>query len=138
MTAEARASSEAIRGARPAATPRTAKRRYRLNLARVSLVSIRLVVSCVDLGSLSAAAGLCNMSISTASHRIRGLEDALGRTLFHRDFRGLRPTREGSLVAHYGRLLLGTLSDLDNGLDDESCLEDCAIGRDVSSCAEAT
>jgi len=77
------------------------------------------------------------MSISTASHRIKGLEDALGRTLFHRDFRGLRPTREGNLVAHHGRLLLGILNDMDYGLDDEDCLEDCAIGSDVSSCAEA-
>ena len=75
-----------------------------INLARLDLVSIRLVVLCAELGSLSAAAKWAHCTLSAGSQRISALEEALGRRLFVRDHRGLRPTEAGQLVAQHGEV----------------------------------
>ena len=87
-----------------------------LNLGRVDLVSLRLVVLCAELGSLSAAARQAHLSLSGASHRLAMLEDTLRRKLFVRHSRGLSPTRAGEIVASFGRLMLGTLEHLADNL----------------------
>lgn len=79
------------------------------NLARFDLVSIRLAVLCVELGSLSRAARAANMSLSRASHRLTALEAAVGTTLFERNRLGMRATENGRVVALHGRTLLRTI-----------------------------
>lgn len=90
--------------------------RSAINPGRIDLVSLRLVVLCVESGTLSSAARLANLSISGASHRLGLLEQALGRKLFVRHHRGLSPTRAGEVVASNARLMLGTLEHLSDSL----------------------
>lgn len=91
-------------------------RRDTVNLARIDLASIRLVVLCVETGSLSAAARLAHLSVSGASHKLSFLEESLGAKLFERHRRGLRPTPGGQMVANNGRLMLGLLEHLVDNL----------------------
>ena len=69
-------------------------------------MSIRLVVLCAELGSLSAASKRVHCSISTASYRLNALEQTLGKRLFTRDHRGLHTTEAGNLFVDYGRMIL--------------------------------
>ena len=92
---------------------------HALNIARVDLVSLRLVLTCVETGTLSTAAAVLHLSVSGASHRLRSLEDALGVQLFLRQRRGLEPTPAGQLVAKKGQSILALVREL-NGLKDRT------------------
>src|SRR4051794_10152068 len=81
------------------------------NLSRLDLVSLRLVMLCAELGSLSAAAGIAHLSVSGASHRLSRIEEAFGVALFVRHGGGLPPTIEGKVVADHADLMLGSLRD---------------------------
>lgn len=80
-----------------------------INVARFDLVTIRLTVLCAELGSLSAAAKQAHCSISAGSTRLKVLEGALGRELFVRDYRGLRPTDAGVLFVRHAKAILREL-----------------------------
>lgn len=86
------------------------------NLARFDLVSLRLVVLCAELGSLSAAARSGHLSVSGASSRLSRLEEAFGTALFRRHWRGLAPTKEGEIVAAQADLMLGLLHEMNDSL----------------------
>jgi len=86
------------------------------NLARLDLVSLRLVLQCTELGSLSLAAGACNLSLSGASGRVARIEQAYGRKLFIRHSRGLAPTVEGVIVAQHARRVLDVLGEMTQSL----------------------
>lgn len=86
------------------------------NLARIDLVSLRLVVRCVELGSLSAAAQSAHLSVSGASSRLSRLEETLGTALFRRHWRGLAPTEEGAIVAAQADRMLGLLREMNESL----------------------
>lgn len=83
-----------------------------MNIARLDLVSIRLAVLCAESGSLSAAAKRAHCSVPAGSQRLSALEDALGKTLFVRDHRGLQPTKAGELLVHHAKIILGHLEML--------------------------
>jgi DNA-binding transcriptional LysR family regulator len=82
------------------------------NLARLNLVSMRLVLLCVEEGSLSAAAAAAHLSLSGASARLARLEQAYGRPLFTRQHNGLAPTADGVLVASYTRKILALVQEM--------------------------
>jgi molybdate transport repressor ModE-like protein len=88
------------------------------NLARFDLVSIRLVVDCVQHGSLSAAAREAHLAVAAASRRIRELEDAVGEPLFERHGRGVRPTPAGRVFARHALSLLQSLEQMGSELAD--------------------
>lgn len=88
------------------------------NLARFDLVSIRLVVACVQSGSLTAAAREAHLALAAASRRVRELEDALGEPLFERHARGVAPTAAGRVFVKHGLALLQTLDQLGGELAD--------------------
>jgi molybdate transport repressor ModE-like protein len=88
------------------------------NLARFDLVSIRLVVDCVQHGSLSAAAREAHLALAAASRRIRELEDAVGEPLFERHGRGVRPTPAGRVFARHALSLLQSLEQMGSELAD--------------------
>ena len=90
----------------------------RYNLARFDLISIRLVVESVRLGSLSAAARESHLALAAASRRVRELEEAIGEPLFERHGRGLRPTPTGQVFARHGLSLLQSLDQLAGELAD--------------------
>jgi molybdate transport repressor ModE-like protein len=88
------------------------------NLARFDLVSIRLVVDCVQHGSLSAAAREAHLALVGANHHIRELEDAVGEPLFERHGRGVRPTPAGRVFARHALSLLQSLEQMGSELAD--------------------
>jgi DNA-binding transcriptional LysR family regulator len=90
----------------------------RYNLARFDLVSIRLVVDCVQHGSLSAAAREAHLALAAASRRIRELEDAVGEPLFERHGRGVLPTPAGRVFARHAVSLLQNLEQMGSELAD--------------------
>lgn len=85
-----------------------------INIARLDLVSIRLVIVCAELGSLSAAAKRTHCSISAASQRLKALENSIGKALFLRDCRGLQPTDAGDVLVAHGKLVFGQLELMKN------------------------
>lgn len=98
------------------ALPAVAAGRY--NLARFDLVSVRLAVSCAQVGSLSAAARASHLALAAASRRIRELEGAVGEPLFERHARGLITTAAGRVFARHGAALLQTMDQLGGELAD--------------------
>lgn len=89
----------------------TAESTERMNLAGIDFVSLRLVVLCAELGSLSIAAKRAHMSLSCASHRLSTAEELFGARLFERDHRGLHPTRGGAMFVSHARAILRILRD---------------------------
>lgn len=87
-----------------------------MNLAGVDFVSLRLVVHCAQMGSLSAAARRGNMSLSCASHRLSNLEEFFKNRLFERDCRGLRLTPAGAVFVAHANAILQSLHRLGNQL----------------------
>lgn len=81
----------------------------RMNLAGIDFVSLRLVVLCAELGSLSIAAKHAHMSLSCASHRLSTAEAVFGASLFERDHRGLHPTHAGAVFVTHARAILDIL-----------------------------
>ncbi|MEL7154502.1 MAG: LysR family transcriptional regulator, partial [Pseudomonadota bacterium] len=59
---------------------------------------LRIFHAVADAGSLTHAGDRLNLSQSAVSRQIRGLEDSLGATLFHRHARGLILTEQGELL----------------------------------------
>jgi DNA-binding transcriptional LysR family regulator len=94
-----------------------------MNPARFDLVSVRLVVSAAQSGSLTAAAAEAHLALAAASRRLRELESALGTPLFERHPRGLHITAAGRVFVKHGLTLLQAfdqigveLADLRQGL----------------------
>lgn len=77
-----------------------------MNLNRLDLASIRLIVLCARLGSLSGAASRCHLSLSAASHRLKAFEDAIGQPVFQRHHRGMRLTPGGQQIVFCSEQLL--------------------------------
>lgn len=59
---------------------------------------LRIFHAVADAGSLTHAGEALNLSQSAVSRQIRGLEESLGSTLFHRHARGLILTEPGELL----------------------------------------
>lgn len=59
---------------------------------------LRIFHAVADAGSLTHAGDVLHLSQSAVSRQIRGLEEALGTTLFHRHARGLILTEQGELL----------------------------------------
>lgn len=95
--------------ARPHAQAAPAESAERMNLAGIDFVSLRLVVLCSELGSLSIAAKHAHMSLSCASHRLSTAEEVFGARLFERDHRGLHPTRAGAAFVTHAHAILTIL-----------------------------
>lgn len=92
-------------------------RRERMNLAGLDFLSIRLVVLCTELGCLSGAANACNISLSTASHRLTNLEKKFRTRFFRRDHLGLHPTQAGTVFSSHARTILLTMLSAERQLN---------------------
>jgi DNA-binding transcriptional LysR family regulator len=88
------------------------------NLARFDLVSVRLVVDCLQQGSLSAAARASHLALAAASRRLRELEGAIGEPLFERHGRGLLPTSAGRVFARHALEVLASVESMGSELAD--------------------
>lgn len=68
------------------------------NLNRVHLSGLRAVEAVGRLGGLAAAADELGVTPGAVSQQLQRTEEALGRTLFHREAKGLKPTALGAQV----------------------------------------
>jgi DNA-binding transcriptional LysR family regulator len=67
---------------------------------------LRSFVSVVDAGGFTRAGERVHRTQSTVSQQIRRLEEDMGRSLLHRDGKGVRPTEEGERLLSYARRIL--------------------------------
>lgn len=72
---------------------------------------LQLFVRAADLGSLSAAARVMDMSAAVASAALKRIEGQLGTRLLARSTRSLRLTAEGEGFLEYARAALGSLEE---------------------------
>lgn len=70
---------------------------------------LRIFHAVADAGSLTHAGDALNLSQSAVSRQIRGLEDGLNATLFHRHARGLILTEQGELLFDATRAMVQRL-----------------------------
>lgn len=72
---------------------------------------LQLFVRAADLGSLSAAARVMDLSPAVASASLKRVEQQLGARLLARSTRSLRLTAEGEGFLEYARAALGNLDE---------------------------
>ncbi|VDC31368.1 LysR family transcriptional regulator [Pseudogemmobacter humi] len=72
----------------------------------IDLTALRAFVTVADVGGVTRAAGLLNLTQSAVSMQIKRLEEALGQRLFLRAARRLALSAEGELLLSYGRRML--------------------------------
>lgn len=79
---------------------------------RYNLVDLKLFVAVADAGSVSRGAQACFLAPSSASLRIKALEDSLGAPLFVREPRGVSLTRPGQIMLEHCRRCLAELEQM--------------------------
>lgn len=79
---------------------------------RYNLIDLRLFVAVADTGSISRGAEACFLAPSSASLRIKALEDSLGAPLFVRKARGMALTRPGQIMLEHCRRCLAELEQM--------------------------
>ena len=70
---------------------------------------LRIFHAVADAGSLTHAGDTLHLSQSAVSRQIRGLEESLNATLFHRHARGLILTEQGELLFDATRAMMKRL-----------------------------
>jgi DNA-binding transcriptional LysR family regulator len=83
---------------------------------RFDLIDLRLFLHILDTGSITHGAARANMSLPSASARLRGMEEALGMPLLERGRRGVESTPTGDTLAHHARLVLGQIDRMQDEL----------------------
>jgi DNA-binding transcriptional LysR family regulator len=73
---------------------------------RFDLVDLQLFTAVADSRSITRGADRSHLALASASARIRGLEQALGVTLFKRGRRGVELTAAGESLLDHARLVL--------------------------------
>lgn len=79
---------------------------------RYDLVDLRLFVAIADSGNISRGAGDCYLAPSSASLRIKSLEQALGVKLFKRQARGVILTPAGMIMREHAKRCLADLEQM--------------------------
>lgn len=89
---------------------------------RFDLTDLRLFLAVIEAGSITHGATEANLSLPSASERLRGMEEVGGVKLLERGRRGVSPTEAGEALAHHARLILrqvdhmqGELGEFSNG-----------------------
>lgn len=77
-----------------------------LGAMKFDLADLRIFLSAVEGGSLTAAAAQNNLVVAAVSARLRKLEEAFDLSLFERTGRGIRPTLTGDMLAQHARRVL--------------------------------
>ena len=89
-----------------------------MNLNRFDLMSLRLFVSVVDLGSLTHGAKEFGISLAAASKRISELELHVGQALLVRGKKGVTPSPAGEAMYRHSVELVGRLAQLSHAMAD--------------------
>lgn len=83
-----------------------------INLGRFDLTTLRLYVSAVHDGSLTAGAERIGVSLAAASKRIAELEGHVGSPLLERSKRGVAPTAAGRILLPHAVEMVARLEQL--------------------------
>jgi len=86
--------------------------------AHFDLVDIRLFVNIAETTSLTRGAQRSNISLPSASTRIKNFEDGLGLRLLNRTGHGITLTAAGQTFLHHARMVLQQLEQLDGDLQE--------------------
>lgn len=73
---------------------------------RFDLTDLRLFLNVHEAGTITGGAQRSNMTLASASERIRAMEDNLGVPLVRRERRGVHPTPAGRTLVHHARVVL--------------------------------
>jgi len=79
---------------------------------RFDLGDLRLFLSVVENGSLTAGARAMHLALASVSERIAGMEAALGAPLLERNRRGVRTTAAGDALVRHARTILGQVEQM--------------------------
>ena len=84
---------------------------------RFDLTDLRLFVHVAEAGSITQGAARTNMTLASASERIRAMEDALSAQLLERNRRGIRLTSAGTVLLHHAWIVSQQLEQMRGDLD---------------------
>ncbi|MBB4349963.1 LysR family transcriptional regulator [Aliirhizobium cellulosilyticum] len=84
---------------------------------KFDLTDLRIFLSAVEGGSLTAAALQNNIVVAAVSARLRKMEDSFGLPLVERTGRGIRPTLAGDILVGHARKVLDDTRKLEIELD---------------------
>jgi DNA-binding transcriptional LysR family regulator len=87
---------------------------------RFDLIDLRLFLHTLETGSITQGAARSNMSLPSASARLRGMEEMIGLPLLERGRRGVESTPAGDTLAHHARLVLGQMDRMQGELKEHS------------------
>src|SRR4029079_19517540 len=79
---------------------------------RFDLTDLRLFVHVAEAGSITHGARRSNMTLASASERIRAMEDTLGSSLLVRKRRGVEPTGAGAVLLQHAAAVLQQLEQM--------------------------
>lgn len=83
---------------------------------RFDLTDLRLFLLVVEAGSITHGAAQANLSLPSASERLRGMEEISGVRLLERGRRGIEPTAAGEALAHHARIILRQIDHMQGEL----------------------
>ncbi len=84
---------------------------------RFDLTDLRLFVHVAEAGSITHGAARANMTLASASERIRAMEDTLRAPLLERNRRGTRLTSAGTVLLHHAWMVSQQLEQMRGDLD---------------------
>ena len=79
---------------------------------RFDLIDLRLFVRVAEAGSITHGAVRANMTLASASERIRAMEDALSAPLLERKRRGVQLTSAGRVLLHHAWVVTQQLEQM--------------------------
>ena len=85
---------------------------FPVSAVRFDLVDLQLFVAVADSGSITRGSVRANLSLASASARIKGLEADLGVVLLNRRRRGVELTAAGESLRDHARLVLHNVENL--------------------------
>ncbi|WP_332302713.1 LysR family transcriptional regulator [Rhizobium sp. GR12] len=86
-------------------------------MQKFDFTDLKILISAVDRGSLSAAAEENNLVVGALSNRLKRLESAFNLELFERTGRGIRPTLAGHMFTRHARTILDDARKLEIDLE---------------------
>ena len=84
---------------------------------RFDLIDLRLFVHVAEAGSITHGAVRANITLASASERIRAMENALSAPLLERNRRGIRLTSAGTVLLHHAWIVSQQLEQMRGDLD---------------------
>ena len=84
---------------------------------RFDLTDLRLFLHVAEAASITQGASRANMTLASASERIRAMEETLGVALLDRKPRGVQLTPAGSALERHARIVMHDLEEMRGDLD---------------------